>query len=46
VTYPLVAPSYKPDAAASLVTDGSPAPSFLSSFPYLNTPHDGFSAVA
>ena len=46
VTYPLVAPTYKPDAAASLVTDGSAAPGFLRSFPYLNTPHDGFSAVA
>ena len=46
VTYPLVAPTYKPDGAASLVTDGSKAPGFLSSFPYLNTPHDGFSAVA
>ena len=46
VTYPLVAPTYKPDGAASLVTDGSAAPGFLASFPYLNTPHDGFSAVA
>jgi hypothetical protein len=46
VTYPLVAPTYKPDGAASVVTDGSPAPAFLGSFPYLNTPHDGFSAVA
>ena len=46
VTYPLVAPSYKPDGAASLVTDGvTPAnvdAPYLSSFPYLGTPYDGF----
>ncbi len=46
VTYALVAPSYKPDGAASLVTDGvTPSSSgltYLSSFPYLNTPYDGF----
>jgi hypothetical protein len=46
-TYPLVAPSYKPDAAAGLVTDGvtpsSPgAPVYLDSFPYLGTPYDGY----
>ena len=41
-TYPLVAPSFTPDAAASLLTDGTSAPSFLSSFPYLDTPHSGF----
>jgi Domain of unknown function (DUF4331) len=41
-TYPLVAPSFVPDGAASLVTDGLATPSFLSSFPYLSTPHDGF----
>lgn len=46
VTYPLVAPSYKPDGAAALVTDGvTPAnvdAPYLSSFPYLGTPYDGF----
>ncbi|HEY7859708.1 MAG TPA: DUF4331 domain-containing protein [Candidatus Nanopelagicales bacterium] len=46
VTYPLVAPSYKPDAAASAVTDGVSAPAFLSTFPYLGTPHGGFQAAA
>ena len=44
VTYPLVDPSFTPDAAASLVTDGvNPAPGrYLSTFPYLGTPHSGF----
>jgi hypothetical protein len=46
VTYPLVAPSYTPDGAAALVTDGTSAPSFLNAFPYLGTPYDGFSAAA
>ena len=48
VTYPLVA-TYTPDAAAGLVTEQpfnpvSPgAGRYLSTFPYLGTPHDGFS---
>ncbi len=48
VTYPLVA-SYTPDAAAGLVTQqpfnpASPgAGRYQSTFPYLGTPHDGFS---
>ncbi len=46
VTIPLVDKSFTPDAAASLVTDGL-TPSninspFLSSFPYLGVPYDGF----
>lgn len=45
-TYPLVAPSYDPDDAAALLTDGTtPADienPYLSSFPYLGTPYDGF----
>jgi hypothetical protein len=46
VTYPLVAPGYVPDAAASAVTDGltpasNPVP-FLSRFPYLGVPNDGY----
>jgi hypothetical protein len=45
VTYPLVAPTYVPDAAAGLVTDGTTAPTFLPSFPYLATPHSGFAAA-
>ena len=46
VTYPLVAPSYTPDGAASVVTDGLVAPAFMSGFPYLGTPHGGFQAHA
>jgi hypothetical protein len=44
VTYPLVNPSYTPDAAASAVTDGltSASTSYLSQFPYLGTPQSGF----
>jgi hypothetical protein len=44
-TYPLVHPSYTPDGAASLITEGlTPAASrFQSTFPYLGVPHDGFS---
>lgn len=45
-TYPLVAPSYKPDGAASQLTDGLTPASvnapYLSHFPYLGTPYDGF----
>jgi len=46
VTYPLVAPTYTPDGAANLITDGLAAPTFASSFPYLASPHGGFEAVA
>ena len=46
VTYPLIDPKFTPDAAASVVTDGvTPAnvsASYLSNFPYLGTPYDGF----
>jgi hypothetical protein len=44
VTYPLVDPSYTPDAAASVVTDGlTPGPNrYIGSFPYLGVPLDGF----
>lgn len=46
-TIPLVDPSFKPDAAASLVSDFSPPqiPSgvrYDSHFPYLGEPYDGF----
>jgi hypothetical protein len=43
-TYPLVNPSYTPDAAASLVTDGLTSDSaiFLDTFPYLGTPQSGY----
>jgi hypothetical protein len=47
VTVPLVDKSYKPDAAASQVTDGltqASVPSgYLRSFPYLGVPYSGFS---
>lgn len=44
-TYPLVNPSYTPDAAAAAVTDGvGPGTGrYLSDFPYLGTPYDGYS---
>jgi hypothetical protein len=41
-TYPLVAPTYTPDATAGKLTDGSTPPVFLHSFPYLGVPYDGF----
>jgi hypothetical protein len=46
VTVPLVDSTFTPDAAASAVTDGlTPASNpvaFLSTFPYLGVPNDGF----
>ena len=44
VTYPLVDNSYKPDPAAGLLTEGLTASMdrYLSSFPYLADPRDGF----
>jgi len=44
VTFPLIDPSFTPDAAAGLVTDGVlPGPDrYLPAFPYLGTPHSGF----
>ncbi|MBV9282397.1 MAG: DUF4331 domain-containing protein, partial [Chloroflexi bacterium] len=47
-TYPLVNSSYKPDAAASLVTDGLTPGSdrYISTFPYLGVPRDGFDVPA
>ena len=47
VTYPLVNPTYKPDGAASAVTDGSSsddAPIYMVTFPYLGEPHGGYQA--
>jgi hypothetical protein len=43
-TYPLVNPKYKPDGAASLLTDGLDQSStkYLSAFPYLGTPQSGY----
>ncbi len=50
LTYTLVNPSFTLDAAVNLVSDGlgpsdAGAP-FLSSFPYLGVPHDGFHTPA
>ncbi len=46
VTYPLIDKAYKPDAAAAEVTDGltpsSVSASYLSQFPYLGVPYDGY----
>ena len=43
-TIPLVDPSFTPDGAAGLVTDGTaPGPDrYQDTFPYLGTPHDGY----
>ena len=45
-TYPLVAPTYTPDGAAALLTEGSTPPTFRPTFPYLGTPYDGYSHPA
>jgi hypothetical protein len=47
LTYPLVNPSYTPDAAVNLITDGltSASTSYLSQFPYLGTPQSGFATT-
>ncbi len=42
---PLVDKSFTPDAATSLVDDGTTATPTQQVFPYLNTPHDGYSAA-
>ena len=43
VTLPLVRPSYTPDGAAALLTDGtSNAEGYLATFPYLMHPNEGY----
>jgi hypothetical protein len=43
VTLPLVRPSYAPDGAAALLTDGtSNAEGYLAAFPYLAHPNEGY----
>jgi Domain of unknown function (DUF4331) len=44
VTYPLVDPTFKPDGAASLITQGlTPSPGrYQSTFPYVGDPYDGY----
>jgi hypothetical protein len=47
-TYPLVNPSYTPDGAVAVVTDGVTPPgnvTYLDSFPYLDTPVSGFDVM-
>ncbi|TMC15800.1 MAG: DUF4331 domain-containing protein [Chloroflexi bacterium] len=48
VTFPLIDKNFKPDAAASKITDGltpeNSGVTFLNSFPYLDQPHGGFQA--
>jgi hypothetical protein len=48
-TIPLVDPSFTPDAAASLLTDGTSesdnSTPFTSSFPYLGSPVDGYDSI-
>jgi hypothetical protein len=48
VTLPLVDPSFTPDGASSIVTDGllpsSVGNGYLSTFPYLGVPYSGFNA--
>ncbi len=45
-TLPLVDPSYTPDAAVGLISDGltdsSPGGPYLTTFPYLGVPYDGY----
>jgi hypothetical protein len=47
-TIPLVDPTFTPDAAVAAVTQGvGPGPDrYLSTFPYLGTPKDGFHTPA
>ena len=49
-TIPLVDPSFTPDGAAALLTDGlSPASldiPYQSTFPYLGLPHSGYETPA
>ena len=49
VTYPLVAPGYVPDGAASVIEDGTwspPVRTLLGSFPYVGTPYSGYEVPA
>ena len=46
LTYPLIDPSFTPDAAVSALTDGTtPPPGFLDAFPYLGHPVSGYDVV-
>ena len=41
-TIPLVDPTFTPDGAASVVTDGLTFTNYLSNFPYLGVPYSGY----
>jgi Domain of unknown function (DUF4331) len=48
-TYPLVHPGYTPDAAVSLIEDGTnghPGRVLLADFPYVGTPYSGYDVPA
>jgi len=52
LTYPLIDPKFKPDGAASLITDiigggdtPPPSVSYLDTFPYLDHPKSGYTTV-
>jgi hypothetical protein len=45
-TLPLVDPTFTPDGAATLLEDGTAPVPYLSTFPYLGTPHSGFETPA
>ncbi|MDQ1393683.1 MAG: hypothetical protein QOF30_2660, partial [Acidimicrobiaceae bacterium] len=42
LTIPLVDPSFTPDRAASVVTDGVTFDNYLKHFPYLGLPYSGY----
>jgi len=46
LTIPLVDPTFTPDGAASVVTDGLTFSNYLSTFPYLGVPYSGYSVPA
>src|SRR5262249_45465046 len=45
-TVPLVDPTFTPDAAAGVVTQGLSPLKYLDTFPYLGVPYDGFDTPA
>jgi len=46
VTIPLVDPSFTPDGAASVVTDGLTFDNYIPHFPYLGVPYSGYDVPA
>jgi hypothetical protein len=45
-TYPLIDPTFTPDGAVGVVTQGVAPVTYLDTFPYLAVPYDGFSTPA